>query len=406
LSEEDVSVSYWHFNKGFGNFGDELNVPIAKFLFGDAVKFNSQDACKKIRLIGSILGDIKKGDIVCGVGLHHHSQVVPNSDNQFRCVRGPLSLKCARASGVDTSNVFMGDPALLLSMFYKPTRIQGLEEKIGVVPHISNIDLFKNLTEDDDRFYLIDPTEKWEDVINKIYSCSAVVSSSLHGLICSDTFNVPNVWIKIPGMSIPPCGKDSDDGDFKYWDYFMSQGREINYVNSIFDNLEDKMYRDGNTIDLDKLTESITGIKKSKKARQDLGQNNTKKIIFLQHNLFEEDFILELFEGMECEKVFDIEMKSPQQDSVIVYSDIYAKNVNVYPEKHRKFLRERFEKIAQYFQKCKNCILIHLSDEHCHANIDHYKNFKHIFRQYYRSDAVADNVTFIPLGYKKGFHDE
>ena len=83
-----------------------------------------------------------------------------------------------------------------------------------------------------------------------------------------------------------------------------------------------------------------------------------------------------------------------------------AENINIYPEKQRQFLRNRLNKFDQYFAKCKDCILIHLSDEHSHAKISHYKNFKHVFRQYYRSDAVADNVTFIPLGYKKGFHNE
>jgi len=133
---------------------------------------------------------------------------------------------------------------------------------------------------------------------------------------------------------------------------------------------------------------------------------NTKKMIILSDNLFEEDFIDELFEGIEYEKAFDPKMQTIQDDSIIVYSDMFSKNVDVYPEKHRQFLRDRLRKLQEYFAKCKNCTLIHLSDEHCHADIDHYKNFKHVFRQYYRSDAVADNVTFIPLGYKKGFHDE
>ena len=128
-----------------------------------------------------------------------------------------------------------------------------------------------------------------------------------------------------------------------------------------------------------------------------------QKLIFTQNNLFEQDFICELFDGFDV--VINEDMNILEQDSVIVYSDMYAKNINAYPQKFRENLNQLRAKQKEYFEKLKNknCILVHLSDEHCHAEIDHYKNFKHVFRQYYRKDAVADNVTFIPLGYKKGF---
>ena len=98
-------------------------------------------------------------------------------------------------------------------------------------------------------------------------------------------------------------------------------------------------------------------------------------------------------------------MNGEHENAFIVYSDIYASNLNLYPEKYRLRIKNEREKRKKYFKKSKdkNCFLVHLSDEHCHADIDHYKNFKHVFRQYYRSDAVAGNVTFIPLGYSKGF---
>jgi pyruvyltransferase len=389
-SKEVTNVSYWRYKKGFGNFGDELNVPIAKFLFGDSVKFNCKGEYKQIKLIGSTLGDLKEKEIVCGAGLHHHSEKIPNFNNEFRCVRGPLTLQCVRSAGMDVSNTYLGDPALLLPMFYKPKKNKELGKKIGLVPHISNIDIFKNLIRDDDRFHLINPTDKWQNVIDKIYSCSAIVSSSLHGLICADAFNIPNLWIKIPGRPLPPCGKKEDYGDFKYLDYFLSQGRKNVFINSLSEDFNNKMYTKGNTIDLHKLKRSIT-------------KPIEAKIVFLNNNLYEEDFILELFQDMNPEKVFDIEMKNPQENSVIVYSDIYAKNVNLYEENVRQFLKNRIKSLKEYFNKCKNCILVHLSDEHCYAEIDHYKNFKHVFRQYYRSDAVADNVSFIPLGCKKNF---
>ena len=120
-------------------------------------------------------------------------------------------------------------------------------------------------------------------------------------------------------------------------------------------------------------------------------------------DFYEGDWIAEMLQGLNLNHINDDNYSIVKEGSIIVYSDIFSKNLNIYPEKNRKFLQDRSNQLKEYFAKCKGSILIHLSDEHCHADIDHYKNFKHVFRQYYRSDAAADNVTFIPLGYKKGF---
>lgn len=648
------SILYWKHEIGSGNFGDELNVPVGKFLFGDSVEFNKENASESIRLIGSNLGDIKNGDVICGIGFHHHTQKTKSINAQFNCVRGPLSLKTLNKQFDKPVKCFLGDPALLLKLFHKPKLRKDLVGKIGVVPHISNIDYFKKQVDGLSDFYLIDPTNRWEQVINEIYSCDKIVSSSLHGLICADAYDKPNVWIKIPGQSIPPCDKNSDYGDFKYWDYLLSQVREIKFINNIKDDLRNKLYCGGNTIDLHEMFFAISGrkfidkkafpnlqtissnqipkkihlswknknvldshyelIRKGAKnlellnpdwdvqvyddedvnrlLRDSIGRDNwnlikdkkitektdlwrllktykegglyvdidryidtplsevvnhktscvlptfqdvdfsqdfiltcaknpiigraiannlnyrkqgkplfflavysymqsvceilgtkiidrgnnpeyfndirkkinqceyletyreigpehhtlfrnidkqfdtqtfekdkadfyngedvvhwnsqtqafhasqkikKQKLIFTQNNLFEQDFICEMFDGFDV--VINEDMNIIEQDSVIVYSDMYAKNINAYPQKFRENLNQLRAKQKEYFEKLKNknCILVHLSDEHCHAEIDHYKNFKHVFRQYYRKDAVSDNVTFIPLGYKKGF---
>ena len=135
-----------------------------------------------------------------------------------------------------------------------------------------------------------------------------------------------------------------------------------------------------------------------------LKNTNKQKLVFLQRNLFEEDFISELFE--DCDVVYDTEMNRVIDDSVIVYSNgSSTENVWKYSAEIAQNLFDFQNKLRNYFEQCKNknCILVHLGDEHCHAEIDYYKNFKHVFRQYHRKDASANNVTFIPLGYKKGF---
>ena len=77
-----------------------------------------------------------------------------------------------------------GDPALILPKFYKPVIIAKLKDKIGIIPHKSNYSKYINKI-DTSKYYLINPTDKWQNVINYICSCKAIISSSLHGLICS-----------------------------------------------------------------------------------------------------------------------------------------------------------------------------------------------------------------------------
>ena len=258
---EPKNVFHWNCSMGQGNFGDMLNIPVGKFLFGENTSFNQRNSGQFIYLIGSNLAGVGDEDLACGVGLHHHIEKIESKNIQAKCVRGPLSLKTLNQEVDKPVECFLGDPALLLKLFHQPNLREGLVGKIGVVPHISNIDFFKKQVDQLDNFYLIDPTNSWEQVVSEIYSCKSIISSSLHGLICSDAYDKPNVWIKIPGQSIPPCDQNSDYGDFKYWDYLLSQGREIKFINHIKSNLPGKLYSGGNKIDLPKMFFAISGKK-------------------------------------------------------------------------------------------------------------------------------------------------
>lgn len=59
----------------------------------------------------------------------------------------------------------------------------------------------------------------WRQVIKEIVECEMIISSSLHGLILSDAYHIPNVWIKF--------SDETFEGSFKYLDYFASVKRPI-----------------------------------------------------------------------------------------------------------------------------------------------------------------------------------
>jgi hypothetical protein len=199
-----------------------------------------------------------------------------------------------------------------------------------------------------------------------------------------------------------------------YKKYFVSFDLENGEITNIYsqelDNIKPEYYcssilKDGDRLKVFAGVEDVDCVEFSVDIPRSKKSKPTHKLIFTQKNLFEQDFLLELFDDVEI--VYDMEMTGVYENACIVYSDIYHRDSNVYKnEEFRKTLNQQKQKLFNFLNQQKNCCLVHLSDEHRHAEIDHYKNFKHVFRQYYRSDAEADNVTFIPLGYKSGFHDQ
>ena len=81
------------------------------------------------------------------------------------------------------------------------------------------------------------------NVINYIYSCKAILSSSLHGLTCSDSYNnisffmVRRTW--------------TSKGDFKFLK-IISKYKKISKFQ------DELLYSNGNTIDLDSLLKTFT----------------------------------------------------------------------------------------------------------------------------------------------------
>ena len=115
----------------------------------------------------------------------------------------------------------VGDPALMLSKYYTPKSKK--KYKLGVIPHV--IDLKHEVVNEIQLNYpdviIINLAHynKWTDVIDQIYSCDKIISSSLHGLIVSDTYQIPNCWVEFSGKIA--------GGHFKFLDYASSVKRNL-----------------------------------------------------------------------------------------------------------------------------------------------------------------------------------
>jgi hypothetical protein len=126
---------------------------------------------------------------------------------------------------------------LLLSKFYEPKLIDELKDKIGIISYLN--DIYNNL--DNNIYYVINQLNNWENIIDSIYSCKYIISSSLIGIILSDTYNKNNIWLN----------EDKDETDFK--DYFINQNREYINIKNVSEFDEKLLYTDGNKINLDDL---------------------------------------------------------------------------------------------------------------------------------------------------------
>uniref|UniRef100_A0AB33JQU9 Polysaccharide pyruvyl transferase domain-containing protein n=1 Tax=Prevotella sp. GTC17262 TaxID=3236797 RepID=A0AB33JQU9_9BACT len=170
-------------------------------------------------LIGSILQSANKNTIVWGSGLLFVDSYPKEQPKKICAVRGPLSRKVLVEHGIACPEVY-GDPILLLPKFYQPQVKQ--RYKIGIIPHIhdENNEILKQYQSVYPDSILISMKHygKWQEIVDKIASCDLILSSSLHGLIVSDAYGVPNKWIEF--------NNQAEDKKFKFLDYFASVRRK------------------------------------------------------------------------------------------------------------------------------------------------------------------------------------
>ncbi len=245
--KEKINLIYFKDSSKNGNFGDELSKIIVENLINKdkyIITYNDNNVKINLMCIGSYIHMAKNNTYIFGSGIRTPNNLENGhkySNLNVLAVRGPLSREFLIKKNIVVPEIY-GDPALLLPKFYKPIIINNLNNKIGLIPHKSNYKNYINI--DINKFYLINPTDNWYNVINYIYSCKYIISSSLHGLICSDSYNKPNLWLDEYPLQ---------EGVFKFYDYFNSQTRPIIKINSLSDFDEKLLYKDGNQINMDKL---------------------------------------------------------------------------------------------------------------------------------------------------------
>ena len=212
------------------NLGDDLNYAIISFLSGKKIISYNYSYIPYFRhilnymCIGSIADTlVNEESVIWGSGaMYGMKDDYKEAPKEIMAVRGPLTRDYFISKGIFCPEVY-GDPVLLLPTLY-PIKTRVVKYKLGIIPHFVDYDrVNREFLSDiiDNEVIVIDIAhyKRWQDVIDLINQCEVIASSSLHGLIISDAYKIPNVWVKFSA--------NIKGDDFKYRDYFGSVSREI-----------------------------------------------------------------------------------------------------------------------------------------------------------------------------------
>ena len=225
-----INAYWWRPGNGTYNLGDEITTFLLSELF--AVNHQiSKLANADLISTGSVLQNIwgnryifrKKPIAVVGSGFIYTGMKLRHLKfAKIYSVRGYFSKQLITDIGSD--NIALGDPGLLVPRALKKLNLN-IEKKYryGIIPHFTKFG-----TEDLDEKYkdygsyrIIDfRTNNFREIIHEMLSCETIISQALHGLILSDAFEIPNVWLD--------DGALHTGGNFKFHDYFSSIGRPFN----------------------------------------------------------------------------------------------------------------------------------------------------------------------------------
>ena len=200
------------------NFGDMLTPIIVEWISGEKCIHVKCNEPKKLLCIGSGMNRwIRDGDVIWGYGSRNTDQygkIKAKEGVQFLAVRGKMTRENILKDNPDVivPEVY-GDPALLMPKIYKPLKVK--KYRIGLISHYIDKARFKV---NDINVLNIDIQGNVYKVIDQINSCESIISTSMHGVIVSEAYGLPVVWLQVSNRVL--------GGWFKFNDYFSGTGRE------------------------------------------------------------------------------------------------------------------------------------------------------------------------------------
>lgn len=203
------------------NFGDALNQSMLNFLgckkiiLTNAVINKNND---NLLIIGSSIHLCDENTIIWGAGCISPEHLPLCKPKIVKAVRGPLTRKILVKNNINCPEIY-GDPALLLPYIYNFTEVKK-KYQLGIIPHYidKNCKIIQQLEKRKDILIIdIQTGSNFKKLIKQMLSCETIISSSLHGLVVADAYNIPNEWCEFSDKVVGQ--------GFKFKDYFASVGR-------------------------------------------------------------------------------------------------------------------------------------------------------------------------------------
>lgn len=208
------------------NWGDAINRPLVRLVSGRRVVSIDPHAMPHLGrlspnylVIGSTVHFSNSSSIIWGAGLLSNSRILKYKPQKVAAVRGPRTRAALMSQGIDVPAIY-GDPAILLPYLYRLKKGGDNDGPVGLIPHYvdsdnERIQNFKNVS----GVRLVKIKSKNEVFLKSIQSCSAVVSTSLHGLIAAESLGIPACWASVSNKVL--------GNGFKFYDYYEGTGRHV-----------------------------------------------------------------------------------------------------------------------------------------------------------------------------------
>ncbi|MCZ0961033.1 glycosyltransferase family 2 protein [Paracoccus benzoatiresistens] len=211
-AREALKLFWFRRNAGAGiNFGDDLGPLVVRHLIGRDVEWARAGDCD-LATIGSILSQVSRDAartgrqsdlLVWGSGLMETDPAPLHPSLVTLAVRGELT-----RDTLQLGQLPLGDPGIFAADVVPAGR---RSHRWGIVPHYSHRNSREIRALAKERgCILIDPTDEPAKVLRDISACEAILSSSLHGLIVADSYNLPCCWLNIASHK---------SHEFKFADY-------------------------------------------------------------------------------------------------------------------------------------------------------------------------------------------
>ena len=220
----------WHIeDEIITNWGDCIAPFITKFISKDEkinyVNYNDYTSNTIFVICGSIIELlINPNIIIWGAGcMYEHSSI--SIKPIVTAVRGPLTRNNLLKYNIDCPEIY-GDLALLFPKFYNPDVDK--KYKLGIIPHYidKNVSWITNIHDQD--VLIIYICSGITEFIDQLKQCDKIISSSLHGIIAADAYDIPSLWIQL--------SENVFGNGFKFRDYFASVNRLDNKPYIIHEN--------------------------------------------------------------------------------------------------------------------------------------------------------------------------